>query len=76
MKKTKQIITPTYELAVVENIDGSYASTQSSSLYAAELRIIPTPGAACIRFATVQTKDKAEAERAHAYIKKLIKEQT
>lgn len=78
MKKSKQIITPTSELAVVENIDAGFASTDERSLYAAELRIIPTPGAACIRFSTVQTKNKADAELAHAYLSKLIepKEQT
>jgi hypothetical protein len=78
MKKSKQIITPTYELAVVENIDGGFASTNSHALYAAELRIIPTPGGACIRFSTVPSKNKADAELAHSYLSKLIapKEQT
>jgi hypothetical protein len=76
MKKSQQIITPTYELAVVENIDGGFASKDGDALYATELRIIPTPGASCIRFSTVPSKDKAEAIRAHDYLSKLIKEQT
>jgi len=72
MQKGKSRGGTPYELAIVENIDGGFASKDSGALYAAELRIIPMPGASCIRFSSTPSKNKADAERAHDYLSKLI----
>jgi hypothetical protein len=63
---------PKYELEVCEHIDGSFSTMDSNAMYQAELRIIPEPGASCIRFQAPPTRDKAEAERARAYLSKLL----
>lgn len=58
-----------YELEVCALV----AHEGADEVYTTELRIVPTPGGSCIRFATTPTKDKKEAQRVLGVLQSFLK---